>query len=257
MTVVSAIRELLSRGLPLDQALIAAEVLEAKLAVPAPSASEAPSTPRTARQLRNARYYQRNKDRLKASKSQPSKTIETPPDASRTVSDAFRLNSDADLDAPRARVEENLFTPTLADQRDSGGATSQQRPKTGSLASKTQARQERNAVRELLLECLPSGTADALIAHRETIRMALSVHTARHLLVQFKATGNPADAADMMVSRGWRGFQIEWYEREKSNGTNKSVHDAARRLQDRVHSGQVSFGEPPPSPIRLLRTGSD
>ncbi len=246
MSVVSTIRELLARGFTVEQALTAAQVFEVASATSASPPAE-PSESKTARSLRNARYYQNRKERLKASESKTSEKVKTSSDAPKPLSDASCLNSDADPDA-LARVEDNLLTPTLLD-KDSMGLASTPRPRAQSTSrSRTQS------VREILLECLPPETVDALIDHRKAVERELTPNTARHLLAQFQATNDPAAAASMMVSRGWRGFQPDWYEREKSNGTDRSVHDSARRLQERVHAGKVSFGKPPAS-LHVLRSG--
>lgn len=63
MSVVAAIREMLARGLTVDQALIAAEAFE-------------PKDDRTSRQKINARYYEERKGRLKTSEIKTSETSE-------------------------------------------------------------------------------------------------------------------------------------------------------------------------------------
>jgi hypothetical protein len=229
MSVAAAIRQLIAKGFSLDQALMAAEIFEAS-ATPSPPAAQPPA--RSARQERNARYYQNRKDRLKGSGAEAPKTTKTPLDEE-------RLNSDA----PRARVEDNLL-PQLLLEEDSG-----------SPATPSNAKQP--SVRDILLECLPGSTADAVIDHRKVIRMPLKPSTARHLVDAFKTTNDPVGAASMMVRRGWRGFEPAWYEREKSHASqpSRSVHDAVRRLQERAHAGELSFSAPPPSPLHLLHVG--
>ena len=61
MSVTAAIRQMLAAGLSIEQALIAAEAFEQQ-SMPAIEHAEL-----TARQARNARYYQSRKERLKAS----------------------------------------------------------------------------------------------------------------------------------------------------------------------------------------------
>lgn len=92
MSVVAAIRRMLEAGLSLDQALTAAEIMEA----------EAASKPgETARQARNRRYYEANKQRLKASEKRL-KTSEQDASENRLKASESVLNSDG-----LARVRDN------------------------------------------------------------------------------------------------------------------------------------------------------
>jgi hypothetical protein len=97
MSVVAAIREMLAKGVALDDALDVVEAFEAQLEPP------------TARQARNQRYYQarkeRLKERLKASELRrpPDKTVKTP-EASESVLIKTAL----------ARVEDNLLPLEIA-----------------------------------------------------------------------------------------------------------------------------------------------
>lgn len=88
MSIVAAIRKLLASGMDLETALTAAEAFEAEVTPLAPTL--------TARQARNARYYESRKaERLKASEIKTPKTV---PD----VSDAIKT---PDQKRSRARVE--------------------------------------------------------------------------------------------------------------------------------------------------------
>jgi hypothetical protein len=65
--------------------------------------------------------------------------------------------------------------------------------------------------RDALLECLTPEIADAVLAHRQAIRKPLSGHAAQLLAKGFLATGQPNAAADLMIARGWQGFDPEWF----------------------------------------------
>lgn len=69
-----------------------------------------------------------------------------------------------------------------------------------------------------LLECLSKETAEAVLDHRRKLRAPLTELAARELVKGFNSTGDPEDAARVMVLRGWRGFKLDWYEEHKSNG---------------------------------------
>ncbi len=97
------------------------------------------------------------------------------------------------------------------------------------------------APKTVLLECLSSETADAVIDHRRAKRAPLTERAAQLLVKGFLATGEPEAAALMMIGRGWTGFEPKWFEKEKSDGRNGSVHEAARDLHERL----IALGEAP------------
>lgn len=111
--------------------------------------------------------------------------------------------------------------------------------------------------REILLESLTPEIADAVLAHRRSLRKPLTDRAAQLLAKGFTATGDPNAAADMMIARGWQGFNPEWFDNERAgNGQRKvgkrTLGDAGRDLIRRVDEAfaerervRPSDGDPP------------
>lgn len=74
--------------------------------------------------------------------------------------------------------------------------------------------------------------ANAVIDHRETIRKKLSVRAAELLAGKFRACAergiDPNDAADLMISNGWQGFEVDWVE----NAMRRTAPGGGRRQQE-------------------------
>ncbi|MGO4741058.1 YdaU family protein [Bosea sp. 2KB_26] len=77
--------------------------------------------------------------------------------------------------------------------------------------------------------------AQAVIAHRRTLKKPLTLHAARLLANQLALAAEPDRAADLMILRGWQGFAPEW-------GVSAGLALA-------VQSGQS--GADPPSGVRI------
>lgn len=194
MSVTAAIRKMVDAGLSLEAALEIAAELEASAGT-----SSAPSL--TARQERNRRYYEKRRasesvltpsetPSEKASESVSIKTVKTPHARDRVS------------DKTSKTVEKSLF-----EERESRA------PKTP---------------REWLLTVLEPQRADDVLAHRSKLRSGLSPRAAELLAVEFSKTPDPNAAADMMISRAWRGFKAEWMEGERQNGTGNRSNGAGR-----------------------------
>lgn len=225
MSLVAAIRQMIINGLSFEQALTAAEAIEAQMEV------------KTARQKRNARYYEARKQRLKTSELRR-------PEVRRFKTPSVLIKT------PLARVEDNPTTTELS----------------GKGKNNTPPRLNGETPREALLECLSTDSADAVLAHRRALRRPLTVRAAQLLAKGFTATGDPNAAADMMIERGWQGFKPEWYDNERAgNGTGQrqgkgSIVEAGRKLTERLIAAEreqlqgvnrVDDGDPP---IRLLQS---
>jgi hypothetical protein len=206
--VVAAIREMLAKGMPLEEALDIAEAFETPL-----------EGGNSARQERNARYYQTRKERLK-----------------RLNSDALRRSDEVSETVLKASETVLIKTP-LARVEDS----SLDSESTGKKKKKDSSPKRLNQTpREILLECLTPEIADAVLAHRRAKRCPLTVRAAQLLAKGFTATGDPNAAADMMIERGWQGFKPEWFDNERAgNGQGRrqgkgSIVEAGRRLTERL-----------------------
>ena len=199
MSIVEAIEKMLADGLTIQQALIAARAIEAQNDV------------KSARQKRNARYYEANRERLKASELRRAelRRIQTPSVLIKT---------------PLARVDDSSTTTELS----------------GKKVKNISHERLNQTPRSLLLECLSAESADAVLAHRRAMRRPLTTRAAQLLAKGFMSTGDPNAAADMMIERGWQGFKPEWFDNERAgNGNGKghsrgSIVDAGRKLTERL-----------------------
>ena len=61
-----------------------------------------------------------------------------------------------------------------------------------------------------LRQVLDEERAAAVVEHRRTIRKPLTAHAARLLARSFGAAPDPNAAADVMIGRGWQGFDVGW-----------------------------------------------
>ena len=208
MSIAAAIEEMIEEGFTLDQAIKAAKIVEANLAMGAAL---------TARQVRNQRYYQARKERRERLNSD---ALRRSQDASETV---LKASETVLIKTPLARVEDSSTTTETSGKKDKN-------IRQGVL---------NQTPRDILLECLSPDSADAVLAHRKAKRCPLTVRAAQLLAKGFTATGDPNAAADMMIERGWQGFKPEWYDNERAgNGQQRqgkgSIVEAGRRLTERL-----------------------
>ena len=208
MSIAAAIEEMIEEGFTLDQAIKAAKIVEANLAMGAAL---------TARQVRNQRYYQARKERRERLNSD---ALRRSQDASETV---LKASETVLIKTPLARVEDSSTTTEISGKKDKN-------IRQGVL---------NQTPRDILLECLSPDSADAVLAHRKAKRCPLTVRAAQLLAKGFTATGDPNAAADMMIERGWQGFKPEWYDNERAgNGQQRqgkgSIVEAGRRLTERL-----------------------
>ena len=235
MSIAAAIEEMIEEGFTLDQAIKAAKIVEANLAMGAAL---------TARQVRNQRYYQARKERRERLNSD---ALRRSQDASETV---LKASETVLIKTPLARVEDSSTTTEISGKKDKN-------IRQGVLIQ---------TPRDILLECLSPDSADAVLAHRKAKRCPLTVRAAQLLAKGFTATGDPNAAADMMIERGWQGFKPEWYDNERAgNGNGQrqgkgSIVEAGRKLTERLIAAEreqlqgvnrVDDGDPP---IRLLQS---
>ncbi|RTL63548.1 MAG: hypothetical protein EKK41_23205 [Hyphomicrobiales bacterium] len=173
MAVTSAIRDLIARGFTVEQALEAAEAFEDAM------------TPKlTARQARNARYYQNKKatkaseKRLKASES--------------SNSDDSVLNQTP----PHARVEDNLQTKKITGQKEN--------KKAASLSDVAAFKAD------LELDATPE-QVEAFAKHRKAKKGQNSAYSAMLFRRDAQACGlTVSQAIDTAISRGWLTVKPEY-----------------------------------------------
>lgn len=153
--------------------------------------------------------------------------------------------------------EEQLGKATISPQQKPSknvanglASSSESRIEIAGAISKPSA--QKPTPRSVLLECLSSEIADAVIEHRQKKRAPLTVLAAIELVKGFKSTADPDDAARTMVARGWQGFKPDWYENDRaggngrSNGQRRSLVEAGRELirdlEERENGRQDSPG---------------
>jgi|SRR5581483_5658922 len=92
-------------------------------------------------------------------------------------------------------------------------------------------RNREDIVRELKI-ALDDEHADAIVAHRKALKRPLTDRAAKLLAQQFLQTSDPNAAADLMIAKGWRGFQAEWLDKPtpRRNGS-ASASDFVQTLQ--------------------------
>lgn len=69
------------------------------------------------------------------------------------------------------------------------------------------------AAKNELARVLAGTRADAVVAHRKSLRKPLSAEAARLLAGRFARCADPNAAAETMIASGWTGFEPEWLER--------------------------------------------
>ena len=155
--------------------------------------------------------------------------------------------------AKKQALSTNVSRSTERSTERSTGATRARVPQphielSSDNSKRASAPKSSDAILDLLTEGgLSRETAEGVIAHRKAKKCPLTALAARELVKGFNATGDPEDAARVMVARGWQGFKLDWYDEHKahSNGTRNgklSVQDAARKLAASV----IDFGPVPP-----------
>lgn len=77
--------------------------------------------------------------------------------------------------------------------------------------------------------------ADAVIQSRQRQGKALTVHAAKLLAAKFERIADPNAGADLMVERGWQGFEPSWFENDRARSTTGPPRLAEYRGQDALN----------------------
>jgi hypothetical protein len=75
--------------------------------------------------------------------------------------------------------------------------------------------------REALSEVLDAEHAAAVIEHRQRLRKSLTPRAAKLLANELKKAPDPNAAADLMIARGWVGFDVAWLKNGKDPPIDK------------------------------------
>ena len=94
---------------------------------------------------------------------------------------------------------------------------------SSSLRSDDSARSPKPSPRQALLNVLTDEWAEAVLDHRQKLRKPLTAKAAEMLAKAFDATGDPNGAAEMMISRGWQGFKLDWWQNDRTNHGNSAA----------------------------------
>lgn len=85
---------------------------------------------------------------------------------------------------------------------------------------------------DCLMGLLSEDRAKAVVEHRRKMKKPLGLHGAKLLLAQLQHAAEPDKAADLMILRGWQGFEPEW-------GANAGLKLVSSPRQSTAGSAQV------------------
>lgn len=101
-------------------------------------------------------------------------------------------------------------------------------------------RTEREEIHDALAEAVSEDRVQAIVSFRKRIKAPLTVKAAQLLAKRLLAASNPNAGADLMIERGWRGFDPSWMGRGQDQRTGPmGARDAPRRQSsnDRLVDG--------------------
>lgn len=197
--IATALKHLIAAGVSGDDLVRAVAEMEAQAAPAAPV--------RTARQERNARYYQKraSEKRLNSGNQDVS-----------DVSDASPVLSSPEGSSPTPPSPKPLQSVPPSP------------PKGGSSPTARQA----------LAAVLDADRVGAVLDHRQKIRKPLTAHAAKLLAGKFSRCPDPNAAADAMIANGWQGFEPEWLERRQQPQAQSQAppqKSAFQQRQDEIY----------------------
>lgn len=88
--------------------------------------------------------------------------------------------------------------------------TNKKKPKGSQKDSKKGSQKRLREGEEELLSTLNAETARAVVDHRMKIKKPLTARAAELLACKFAECSTPDEAANMMIVRGWQGFEPDW-----------------------------------------------
>jgi hypothetical protein len=91
---------------------------------------------------------------------------------------------------------------------------------------------------EVLCEAIPSDLAISVIKCRRKKKAAMTARIAKRLVSQYRAYGNPEEAAEIHITKSWIDFQSDWVKKEQRytdphhpTKRDETAEDRNRRLQ--------------------------
>lgn len=150
-------------------------------------------------------------------------------------------HSDRALTGGDARVEDKTLTTDIEPQEVKNSAPASPSP------------------RQHLETVLDAERAEAVLQHRKSIKAPLTQRSAKLLAKELGKCADPNAAADMMMLRGWRGFEASWLTSPPRAGPNVAKINptlvAARNLMDQLNAvtpSEIEGHQPAP---RLVAIG--
>ncbi|MGO4670052.1 YdaU family protein [Bosea sp. 2RAB26] len=95
-------------------------------------------------------------------------------------------------------------------QSQSQSQSHKQSPPVPKRTGRARALPEHREIEAAFGAVLSPEQAQAVIAHRRTLKKPLTLHAAKLLASQLALAAEPDRAADLMILRGWQGFAPEW-----------------------------------------------
>lgn len=119
-----------------------------------------------------------------------------------------RVHVDADTPSQNGGVtlpERHGNSPELETELE----TQTTEPK-GPVVARAKAPPEHAQILDCLKTVLSEDHAKAVVEHRKKLKKPIGLHAAKLLAGQLSAVTEPNKAADLMISRGWQGFEPDW-----------------------------------------------
>ncbi|MCP5018386.1 MAG: YdaU family protein [Ketobacter sp.] len=94
-----------------------------------------------------------------------------------------------------------------------------------------------------LTKHLPKQISHEVIKHRKRIGKPLTKFAAKLLAGNFAKTGQPTEAAEMMIASGWQGFKPEWFTRQQNTSPHKPFLTKADRNKKAIDNAKEYFAD--------------
>lgn len=136
-------------------------------------------------------------------------------------------NNDADLANAKQTPQHHAPVPE-PEPYISSETTSLRNTPEGAIVPKP--KHEREAIAEALAEAVSEDRVQAIIEFRKRIKAPLTLKAAQLLAKRLLEAPNPNAGADLMIERGWRGFDPSWMGRGQDQRVGPmGARDAPRR----------------------------
>ncbi len=179
MSTAAAIRQMLAAGLTIEQALIAVEAMEQHAPTPEPVVVER-SVGASALRMR----------RLRERRHEASQVTDC------VTCDVTVTKKESSPTPPKEKTTPLPQEPSV--------------PSSSPAAKASKSQNDRSRILEALGSVLDPDRAESVLAHRLKIRKPMTPRAAELLATKLADSGNPNAAADVMILRGWQGYDVSW-----------------------------------------------